>query len=47
MPGTPAEQTMTVPFSALKAHLDHGDTLGACEPQPAGQETPAEGVPPE
>jgi hypothetical protein len=31
MPGTPAEKTMTVPLSALQAHLDHGDTLGACE----------------
>jgi hypothetical protein len=31
MPGTPAEKTMIVPQSALQAHLDHGDTLGACE----------------
>jgi hypothetical protein len=29
-PGTPAQRTMTVPQSALQAHLNHGDTLGAC-----------------
>jgi hypothetical protein len=29
-PGTPAEQTMTVPESALAGHLGHGDTMGAC-----------------
>lgn len=29
-PGTPAEQTLTIPRPALDAHLGHGDTLGAC-----------------
>ena len=29
-PGTPAEQTKTIPVSALTGHLGHGDTLGAC-----------------
>ncbi|MFZ0548460.1 MAG: hypothetical protein WAM60_23630 [Candidatus Promineifilaceae bacterium] len=29
-PGTPAQQTMTIPESALGGHLGHGDTLGAC-----------------
>lgn len=29
-PGTPAQQTKTVPQSALGGHLGHGDTLGAC-----------------
>jgi hypothetical protein len=29
-PGTPAEKTMDVPVSALRGHLGHGDTLGAC-----------------
>jgi hypothetical protein len=29
-PGTPDEQTMTVPRSALDAHLDHGDIEGEC-----------------
>jgi hypothetical protein len=29
-PGTPAEQTKTIPNSALGGHLGHGDTLGAC-----------------
>jgi hypothetical protein len=29
-PGTPDEQTMTVPRSALDAHLAHGDTDGEC-----------------
>ncbi len=30
MPGTPAEQTLEIPVSALRGHLNHGDTLGAC-----------------
>ncbi|KAA3609446.1 MAG: hypothetical protein DWQ01_08925 [Planctomycetota bacterium] len=31
-PGNPkAAKTMRIPRSALKAHLDHGDTLGPCE----------------
>lgn len=30
-PGTPAEKTMTVPQSALKGHLGHGDTVGPCD----------------
>ncbi|MBE2221720.1 MAG: FecR domain-containing protein [Anaerolineae bacterium] len=29
-PGSPAEQTKTVPQSALGGHLGHGDTRGAC-----------------
>lgn len=29
-PGTPAEHTIEVPQAAVQAHLDHGDTLGAC-----------------
>ncbi len=29
-PGTPAEQTMSVPQPALGAHLGHGDTMGPC-----------------
>lgn len=29
-PGTPAEQTKTIPVMALGGHLGHGDTLGAC-----------------
>jgi hypothetical protein len=36
-PGTPAEHTLTVDESALEAHLDHGDTEGACPGQAAGQ----------
>jgi hypothetical protein len=30
-PGTPAEETKTVPRSALQGHLGHGDTLGPCK----------------
>jgi len=33
-PGTPAQQTMTVPESAVPGHLGHGDCLGACPPLP-------------
>jgi len=29
-PGTPAEQTMQVPQSAVPGHLGHGDVLGPC-----------------
>jgi len=29
--GTPAEQTIEVPQSAVPGHLGHGDTVGACE----------------
>jgi hypothetical protein len=29
-PGTPAEQTQTIPISALEGHLGHGDTEGPC-----------------
>ena len=29
-PGTPAQQTLVVPASALQAHRSHGDTDGAC-----------------
>lgn len=29
-PGTPAQQTLTVPEPALGGHLGHGDTLGPC-----------------
>ncbi|MCA9872462.1 MAG: FecR domain-containing protein [Anaerolineales bacterium] len=29
-PGSPAQQTKTVPQSALGGHLGHGDTLGPC-----------------
>ncbi|MGB4870136.1 MAG: DUF5666 domain-containing protein, partial [Candidatus Promineifilaceae bacterium] len=30
-PGSPAQQTKTVPQSALGGHLGHGDTLGPCQ----------------
>jgi len=29
-PGTPAQETLSVPESALSGHLGHGDTLGPC-----------------
>ena len=29
-PGTPAQQTLTIPDSELADHLAHGDALGAC-----------------
>src|SRR5262249_13581384 len=29
-PGTSAEQTQTIPISALEGHLGHGDTEGPC-----------------
>lgn len=34
-PGTPAEHTLAVDERALDAHLDHGDTEGACSEQAA------------
>lgn len=33
-PGTPAQQTMNVPQSALNGHIGHGDTCGACDAEP-------------
>jgi hypothetical protein len=29
-PGTPAEQTLILPESAVPGHMGHGDTLGEC-----------------
>jgi len=29
-PGTPAEETMTLPNEAIPGHIEHGDYLGAC-----------------
>jgi hypothetical protein len=29
-PGTPAEQTLTIPVESLNDHLSHGDTIGPC-----------------
>lgn len=40
-PGTPAQQTMSVPESAVPGHLGHGDCLGACPPLPPPPEPPA------
>lgn len=31
-PGTPAQQTMSVPSTALGGHLGHGDHQGSCQP---------------
>ena len=31
-PGMPAEQTLTIPSTALNGHLGHGDTEGPCCP---------------
>jgi hypothetical protein len=31
-PGTPAQQTQTIPSTALEGHLGHGDTEGFCCP---------------
>lgn len=47
-PGTSAEQELTVNGNALQAHLDHGDTEGACgpvvpPPQPCNQTTQSGG----
>ena len=36
---------MNVPASALRGHLNHGDTIGAC-PIPVVEETPEEPVAP-
>ena len=30
-PGTPAQETLVIPFYALSGHLGHGDTIGSCE----------------
>jgi hypothetical protein len=41
-PGTPAEQTLVLPKSAVPAHLRHGDYEGACsevEPAPVPTDT--------
>lgn len=42
-PGSGKSQTITVAESALKAHLDHGDKIGSCEPaadkSPSSQNT--------
>lgn len=51
-PGTPAQQTMTLPASAVPGHLGHGDTEGPCPdstpepPQPQPTATPAPPSPP-
>lgn len=37
-PGSPAEQTMTIPLAALPAHLGHGDFIGSCEEEAPGGE---------
>ena len=39
-PGTSDEKTLTLPNSAIKAHLGHGDTLGACGVRPACSQPP-------
>jgi hypothetical protein len=41
-PGTPAEQTLTIPEAALGGHLGHGDYVGACSTTP----TPPAPTPP-
>lgn len=33
-PGSSAEKTLTLPQSAIQAHLNHGDRLNACEERP-------------
>lgn len=33
-PGTPAEKSMEIPETALKGHLEHGDSEGPCGPPP-------------
>jgi murein DD-endopeptidase MepM/ murein hydrolase activator NlpD len=43
-PGTAAEQTLIVPEPALKGHLQHGDTLGACGTRTTGSISPAGGT---
>ena len=35
-PGTPAQQTLTMPEPAVSAHLRHGDRLGGCDLPPPG-----------
>lgn len=40
-PGTPAEHTLTVDDDAVPAHLQHGDTMGACAPVTPEPEDPA------
>lgn len=51
-PGTPAQQTLTVPEAALDGHLGHGDTIGNCPqstsapPQPPPNPAPPQPPPP-
>jgi hypothetical protein len=50
-PGTPAQQTKTIPASALGGHLGHGDTMGPCPentpvPPPPPQPTATPAPPP-
>ena len=43
-PGTPAGQTLAVDESALDAHLNHGDTEGACPEQATEERYEDEGA---
>jgi prepilin-type N-terminal cleavage/methylation domain-containing protein len=45
-PGTPAEKTMTIPLSALPAHVGHGDFIGTCdEVEEGGEESGGDPLP--